>query len=177
MAQAVSCLSLTAEAGFAPESVHVQFVTDKFSIVQVFLRDLCSLPCQYHSTMVLHTHISSRPAIQNIPTSILTVTINFKVKDNKRTLNIMTTNHLSTSGQPTSVKITAVGYKRHTCRRKNLKSKSQSCAVSDEGNTQHNISIISNCMTGIQHFTETDPVSKKSIPNCSRQTDGRNRAR
>jgi hypothetical protein len=44
---------------FEPGSMHVGFVVDKVALGQVFLRVLRFFPCQYHSTVFLHTHISS----------------------------------------------------------------------------------------------------------------------
>jgi hypothetical protein len=44
--------------GFAPRSVHVGFVMKKLALGQVFLRFL-RFPCQYHSTVAVHTHVSS----------------------------------------------------------------------------------------------------------------------
>jgi hypothetical protein len=43
---------------FAPRSVHVGFMVDKVALGQVFLQFFV-FPCQYHSTMGLHTHILS----------------------------------------------------------------------------------------------------------------------
>jgi len=45
--------------GFAPGSVHVGFVVDKVALGQVFLRVLRFSPVNIHSTVALHTHISS----------------------------------------------------------------------------------------------------------------------
>jgi hypothetical protein len=38
MPQAVSCQLVTAEAGFAPSSVHVGFVVDRVALGQIFLQ-------------------------------------------------------------------------------------------------------------------------------------------
>jgi hypothetical protein len=46
--------------GFAPDSTHMGFVVDKVALGQIFLRVLRVFSCQYHSTVVIHTHISSR---------------------------------------------------------------------------------------------------------------------
>jgi hypothetical protein len=59
MAQAVSRRPLTASPGFTPGTIHVGFVVDKVALGQFFLRLLRVFPCQYHSTVVLHTHTSS----------------------------------------------------------------------------------------------------------------------
>jgi hypothetical protein len=48
----------TRSTGFAAGSIHVGFVVDKVVLGQVFLR-VFRFPCQYHSTVVLSTHISS----------------------------------------------------------------------------------------------------------------------
>jgi hypothetical protein len=45
--------------GFASGSVHVGFVMYKVALEKVFLRVLRVFPCQYHSTVALHTHVSS----------------------------------------------------------------------------------------------------------------------
>jgi hypothetical protein len=42
MAQAVCCRFLSAHLGFAPGSVHVEFVVDKVALGQVFLRVIVS---------------------------------------------------------------------------------------------------------------------------------------
>jgi hypothetical protein len=44
--------------GFAPMSIHVGFAVDKVALGQIFLRVLRFFSCQYHFTVVLHTHIS-----------------------------------------------------------------------------------------------------------------------
>jgi hypothetical protein len=44
--------------GFAPGSVHLGFVVDRVALGQVFFPSSLVFPCQYHSTVVLHTHIS-----------------------------------------------------------------------------------------------------------------------
>jgi hypothetical protein len=50
MAQAVRRRPLTAEAGFVPESIHVEFLVDKVALGQVFLRVLRFSPVHisYH---------------------------------------------------------------------------------------------------------------------------------
>jgi hypothetical protein len=58
MAQMVSHWCLTVGPGFTSESVHVRSVMDKMAMGQVFLRILW-LSHQYHSTVALHSHISS----------------------------------------------------------------------------------------------------------------------
>jgi hypothetical protein len=44
--------------GFTTGSIHVGFVVDKVALGQIFLLVLV-FPCQYHSTIILHTHTSS----------------------------------------------------------------------------------------------------------------------
>jgi hypothetical protein len=53
--QTVSCGPLVAEAHIC---VHVRFVVDKVALGQAFPSYLV-FTCQYHSTVALHTHISS----------------------------------------------------------------------------------------------------------------------
>jgi hypothetical protein len=53
----VASLSLL-RLGFAPGSVYVGFVVDKVALGQVS-SEFFTFPCQYYSTMALHTHISS----------------------------------------------------------------------------------------------------------------------
>jgi hypothetical protein len=43
---------------FVPSSVHLGFAVDDVVQAQVFLQVL-RFPCQYHSTVALHTHIST----------------------------------------------------------------------------------------------------------------------
>jgi hypothetical protein len=43
-------------SAFAPGSVHVGFVTEIVALEQVFSK-LFGYPCQYHSTIALHTHV------------------------------------------------------------------------------------------------------------------------
>jgi hypothetical protein len=52
--------------GFAPRSIHVEFVVDKAALRQV-LSKFFGFPCQYHSTVVLHTRISSSAGMNNRP--------------------------------------------------------------------------------------------------------------
>jgi hypothetical protein len=52
MSQAVSRRPLTG-------SVHVGYVVDKVALGHVFSLTSSVFPCQYHSTVALHTHISS----------------------------------------------------------------------------------------------------------------------
>jgi hypothetical protein len=53
----VSGLSLR-RSGFAPGSIHVEFVVNKVALGQVFLLSSSVFSCQYHSTMVLHANVS-----------------------------------------------------------------------------------------------------------------------
>jgi hypothetical protein len=55
MAQVVSCQPVTAEAQVRAGLVHVGFMVDKVALEHISLLSFC---CQYHSTFVLHTHIS-----------------------------------------------------------------------------------------------------------------------
>jgi hypothetical protein len=57
MAQAVSRWPLTAEAGFAPGSIHVGFVVDKVALGQVFLRVLRFSPANIIPPL-LHIRLS-----------------------------------------------------------------------------------------------------------------------
>jgi hypothetical protein len=45
-------------SGFVPGSVDVGFVVDKVALGQVF-SEFFGFRCQYHSTLVFHTHVSS----------------------------------------------------------------------------------------------------------------------
>jgi hypothetical protein len=56
MAQAVRRQPLTEEERIAPLSVHVAFVVDKLSMLQLF-SEFFGFPCQYHSTVALHSPI------------------------------------------------------------------------------------------------------------------------
>jgi hypothetical protein len=60
MAQAISCLPPTMEAGL----VHVGFVVDKVGLGHVFLR-VFRFSCVYHSTVPLRTHVSSGGMIKD----------------------------------------------------------------------------------------------------------------